>query len=209
MRYVWNGWRCIEERVSATSDEKFIPTPRGVYVHGNNIDEVLQVRHTGRSGDRELTVEDVEDGEVTLAGAGWGEDMLIGMHIAIWDDNTTARVYEIAGNDETDGNNNTLIRLADNEGLGEYTTNARAEIFFLPQYDMIYTYHSDAQGNIVAISGESGTVLERYEYDVYGRLTDAWIWNDSGYFEAVMNFGGFVSMSAYYTASSIDNEIFF
>ena len=83
-------------------------------------------------------------------------------------------------------------------------------IFYQKQYDAVYTYHADAQGNVVAISGENGTVLEKYAYDVYGRLTGAEIW-DAGEeeFVAVTTSGGFVSMSAYYAASLIDNEIFF
>ena len=34
-----------------------------------------------------------------------------------------------------------------------------------------YYYHRDALGSITEVTDESGTVVERYEYDVYGAVT--------------------------------------
>ena len=76
---------CIEERVSATSDEKFIPTPRGVYVHGLGLDEVLQLR--SRIITVEADVDGVDDGddEITVADEGYADNALVGETLAIWD----------------------------------------------------------------------------------------------------------------------------
>ena len=73
-----------------------------------------------------------------------------------------------------------------------------------------YYFHTNVQGNVVAISDDAGTVCEEFTYDIYGRLTYAGIWNSgTEQFDAVTSVDGLVDMSAYYTASLIDNEMFF
>ncbi|RKY25797.1 MAG: hypothetical protein DRP79_06080, partial [Planctomycetota bacterium] len=42
-----------------------------------------------------------------------------------------------------------------------------------------YYFHANVQGNVVALTDDGGTVVETYEYDIYGRLTAAEAWNGS------------------------------
>ena len=210
--YAWSGWQCTEEYATLSASSGVVNYPSRIFVYGNNIDELLQMRVPQKSAQGALVSVDVGDKEVEFdlsMGFYVDDDWLVGAYIAIWDADTQAHVYEIAGNDEIDGGV-TLIELTDNTDLGEYTNSPVAVIIYQKQYDHVYTYHADAQGNIVAISAEDGTILEKYAYDVYGRLTYAGIW-DSGtqQYDAVTTSGGFVDMGAYYAASSIGNEIFF
>ena len=211
--YAWSGWQCVEEYRSFEDDvypdSGEIDLPWREYVYGNNIDELLQMRRRPMTVPQYVLSVHEEDKEITIEVA-WAadvdEDDLIGSKIAIWDQNTSAKVYEITGNTAMSGGNVT-VTVSDDTGLDEITSTMRCVIIFPLE---IYTYHADAQGNIVAISAEDGTILEKYAYDVYGRLTYAGIWNSgTQQYDAVTTSGGFVDMGAYYAASSIGNEIFF
>jgi len=71
-----------------------------------------------------------------------------------------------------------------------------------------FYYHTNVQGNVVALTDDSGTVVETYDYDIYGRLTAAEAWDDSSK-AAVALIDGFVDLDDYFSDSVIDNVILF
>jgi len=85
----------------------------------------------------------------------------------------------------------------------------------------VYTYHTDAQGNVVALTNASGTIVEKYRYDVYGRLTDAWAWKNGASVQVVdgdYDGDGEIDQGAsadgffdkeYFATSDIDNPYLF
>ena len=77
-----------------------------------------------------------------------------------------------------------------------------------PDATAIYICHTDAQGNVVAISDASGRVIEKIKYDVYGRLTDFQYWNGTDYTVATKT-DGFVTAATYYTGSLTKNPRLF
>ena len=56
----------------------------------------------------------------------------------------------------------------------------------------------------------SGDVLEKIEYDVYGRMTGAWIWDDGEeVWDAIDQSGAFLTASEYFTGSLTKNALLF
>ena len=47
---------------------------------------------------------------------------------------------------------------------------------FEDDYEVVF-YHTNVQGNVVAITDSSGNVIEEFTYDIYGRLTSAEAWD--------------------------------
>lgn len=80
----------------------------------------------------------------------------------------TIRRYVYDGEDilyELDGQNNVLARFTHGPGTDEplaFTRNSHT-----------YFYHQDALGSIVAITDETGALVQRYTYDAYGNVTSA------------------------------------
>jgi len=74
----------------------------------------------------------------------------------------------------------------------------------------VYTYHTDAQGNVVALTNSAGQVVETYRYDIYGRLRDV-----KELTEGVLvsipdaNENGYIDTDEYYGGSLTDNPYLF
>jgi len=80
---------------------------------------------------------------------------------------------------------------------------------FLDGYEVAY-YHTNVQGNVVAVTDASGDVIEKIEYDLYGRMTKAWVGSDqTEVFDPISQSGGFLTASEYYTGSLTKNPYLF
>ena len=99
---------------------------------------------------------------------GWSTDDLKGKLFFMTDSNGAVHQYVIDGNESDTYNNATCTRItivgSDNllTGVSTATTDEA----------LIYTYHTDAQGNVMALTDNTGQIVETYKYDIYGRLRD-------------------------------------
>lgn len=71
-----------------------------------------------------------------------------------------------------------------------------------------YYYHTNVQGNVVALTDASGAVIEKIAYDVYGRITKFEYW-DTDHFEEATKTDGFVTPATYFSCSLTKNTILF
>ena len=70
--------------------------------------------------------------------------------------------------------------------------------------------HTDAQGSVIAVANDSGTILEKIVYDVFGNMTKVEIWNGNGFDEITdSNSNGFIDADEYYTGSLTKNPYLF
>jgi RHS repeat-associated protein len=84
------------------------------------------------------------------------------------------------------------------------------EILQMRQGTDVYTYHTDAQGNVVALTNSAGQVVETYRYDIYGRLRDVKELSD-GVLVSIpdANENGYIDTDEYYGGSLTDNPYLF
>lgn len=79
--------------------------------------------------------------------------------------NTTNFIYDTQYRviEERDGSNTVLATYTYGQGMDEPLMMERG--------GQTYTYHRDALGSVTEVSDVTGTIIERYEYDVYGAPT--------------------------------------
>ena len=135
--------------------------------------------------------------------AGYSDGDLIGKTLAIWDADTGVQEFAITANTSSGG---TMIITVAGADLSDITA-ASAE-YCIVFGEETYHYHTNIQGNVVAMTDDDGVVVEEYEYDLYGRLTSATAWDGFNSY-TVYAPDGFVDMDSYYIASKIDNPLLF
>ena len=93
---------------------------------------------------------------------------------------------------------------------GDYSSFTQADTYYVIALPTEYFYHANAQGNVVALTNASGTIVEKFKYDIYGRLTEAWAWNGSTMVQVVDgDSSDFIEMDEYAAVSLIDNPYLF
>ena len=98
---------------------------------------------------------------------GYGYGVLAGMTLAIWDADTGVLEFAIRTNTSSSGT--MTITLEATTGLDAIDDENDAE-YCIVFDEEIYHYHTNIQGNVVAMTDDDGLVVEEYEYDLYGRL---------------------------------------
>ena len=191
-QYIYLGWRCIQERDSSGNIV-------AEYVYGNNLDEVLQMRVAGSTfTGTTVAVDDTNKWILIADTTSWPVHALRGKIITL-----NSAKYTIADNVlVTDGGvTRTRITFADPQpDLGSNNS-----IGYAIDTSGQYTYHTDAQGNVVAMTNALGTLLEKIKYDVYGRMTALWALG----VDDVTAVNGFISAQSYYANSVTKNPFLF
>lgn len=83
------------------------------------------------------------------------------------DDTVTRYIYDASGNllAEADGKNNITRYYIYGRGLIAMVTSAQ-------QQDQVFCYHFNATGSTVALTDNSGEIMNSYAYDPFGKITD-------------------------------------
>jgi RHS repeat-associated protein len=156
-------------------------------------------------------VNDSED-YVEIPGTQWANGELAGKPITLWVTGGNPRTFTIAGNEQLPVGNptHTRIHLPSESDLTNINQTAPRMIYIPRASATLYTYHTDVQGNVVAISDAGGRVIETMKYDVYGRLTEVKEWNGSA-LAAIndANANGFIDASEYFDCSLTKNPYLF
>jgi len=110
-----------------------------------------------------------EDDYVEISTTEWPEHSLRGKIIKLQDSSQVWHSFTIEDNTIISGREH--ITLADGPDLSNFVANTTP---YAIDTNAIFTYHTDAQGNVVAMTNALGTLIEKMQYDAYGRLTALW-----------------------------------
>jgi RHS repeat-associated protein len=137
---------------------------------------------------------------VEISTTEWPAHSLRGKIIKLQDSSQVWHSFTIEDNTIVSGRER--ITLADGPNLSNFVANTTP---YAIDTNAIFTYHTDAQGNVVAMTNALGTLIEKMQYDAYGRLTGLWVL-DHGPISPV---NGFISTETYYSETITGNPYLF
>ena len=190
-RFVWDGWQCRQERDSGGNVTR-------EFICGQGLDELLQMRWYFR-GDATVTLDENsphQTATITDSGAQWSVNLLQDKSITLTS-GSTSHAYTVASNTAD------TITVAYDSSLDDFVSSGADYVV-----EVTFTYHTDAQGNVAALTDNTGQVIERIEYDIFGGITHFEHWNGSSFVSAPVT-NGHILVADYFSNTITGNPYLF